>query len=127
MQRVPADKARWQNQPEIQQVKQRPAEVRQTCPAQTLLHKVQKVQLTAGQEALIRTGEAITGDKEKGGDAVATQNLQKQVKSKIIWRERQAADVDADNAEHTKATQIVDNCISHKAPFWSRHKASFTA
>ena len=71
MQRIPADEAWRQNQPEIQHVKQRPAEVGQTCSAQTLLHKVKKLQLTVGKQALVCAGKAIARDKEKGGNAVA--------------------------------------------------------
>ena len=47
MQRIPADEARWQNQPEVEHVKKRPAEVGQACSPQTLLHKVDIVQPAA--------------------------------------------------------------------------------
>ena len=47
MQRLPADEARRQNQPEVEHVEQRPAYIRQACAAQTLLHKVDIIQCAA--------------------------------------------------------------------------------
>ena len=71
MQRLPADEAGRQNQPEVEHVEQRPAYIRQACAAQTLLHKVDIIQCAAGQQTFIGASQAVAGDKEKGGDAVA--------------------------------------------------------